>query len=597
MPIGAAARLRRQTRRLAGVVLFTLVGGGVALLQPASLAAHVGTLVYILLGGITLVGVVRLMRTATKHAQQLEQSSDRLERIAQTVPGILCQFELSADGQHARMPYTTRPLEPVFGLSASLEPGSADKMFEHIHPEDVGRFRDTVLASAATLTPFALEWRMRVPGQPERWVDVRSMPQRLPDGATLWTGFVADVTEQRAARQAQLALDAAQRASRAKSEFLSRVSHELRTPLNAVIGFATLMLRDERHALAPLQRDYLGHIRQSGEHLLALINDLLDVSSVEAGRVEATMTDVRVDELLDAVAVSLGEQAAAAGIALSVAPVDPELGVRADATRIKQVLLNLASNAVKYNRAGGSVTLSAQRSGTAEVRSVVGAAVDGLSGEQQAHLFEPFNRLGAEQRRIPGTGIGLTITKRLVELMGGRIEVASEAGRGSRFSVLLTRVMLAPRAQSAVTAAAALPEPDSGATATLDLLYAEDNPVNARLVEEVVATCPGVRLRLAETGTAALQAARARPPDLMLVDMHLGDMTGLQLHAALRADPATAGIPCIALTADALPESAAQAREAGFADYMTKPIDVFALRLRLDDARARLATAPAAAKT
>ncbi len=440
-----AAHFRQRTRRLVLLGLAAMVGGGLFAFGPWSLPGWAGASLYALLMAAGITALVLLQRAAARHAEQLECAADRFERVADTVPGILCQFELSADGRHARMPYSTRPLEPVFGLSASLEPGSADVMFRNIHPEDVERFRSAVLASAASLTPFAMEWRMCVPGQPERWVDVRSMPQRLPDGATLWTGFVADITEARAAHQAQLALDAAQRANRAKSEFLSRVSHELRTPLNAVIGFATLMLTDTRQALAPTQREYLGHIRQSGEHLLALINDLLDMSSIESGRIEAKLENVAADGLLDAVVAGLRDQAQRAGVALDPGRAPSGLGVRADPVRLKQVLFNLVSNAIKYNREGGTVTLRVTPDGS-DVRIDVQDSGEGLSTEQQAHLFEPFNRLGAERRRIPGTGIGLTISKFLVELMGGRIAVTSTPGHGSLFSVRLPAAPCPPAA-------------------------------------------------------------------------------------------------------------------------------------------------------
>jgi signal transduction histidine kinase/CheY-like chemotaxis protein len=525
-------------------------------------------------------GGLRWMQGAEREAaDRLAESQDRLDRIGQTAPGVICQFVLHTDG-HASMPFATRPLEPYFGLSVSTVPGSADAMFVHMDPAHVEAMRNDILESARTLQPYRHEFMMHVPGQPSRWLDVHSVPQRRDDGSTVWTGLVMDSTETHAARQAQLALEAAQNASRAKSEFLSRASHELRTPLNAVIGFSSLLLSHPHESLTNSQREQLGYIHDAGQHLLALINDLLDVSSIESGHVQAVIEDVPLAALAAEVLSTVREQAAAAGVQLFARVDAPRLAARADRVRLKQVLLNLLSNAIKYNHAGGSVTLAVDGSPEDGARIEVQDTGEGLSGEQRAHLFEPFNRLGADRRGIAGTGIGLTISKMLVELMQGRLSVDSTPGQGSRFAVQLPAS--AQPAEAAPPGPAPRPSPAVAAHDGLHVLYVEDHPMNALFVQRLLALRPAVQLALARSGSEALQAIRRERPDLLLVDLHLGDMSGFDLLARLRADPGTAQLRCAALTADALPATQQCAAAAGFFDFVTKPVDVHRLLQLID---------------
>ncbi|MDE2566377.1 MAG: response regulator, partial [Burkholderiales bacterium] len=554
------------------------------------LAGEAAALATLLLA-VTLGGLRWMQRAERDAAGRLAESLDRLARVGQTAPGVICQLERHGDGRLA-LPYATRSLQPWLGVAVSEAPGSADALFAQVHPDDAPRLRQAIDDSARELSPLRAEFRLHRPGQAERWLELHCLPRRRPGGSTLWTGLVTETTEQHAARQVQVALASAQQANRAKSEFLSRASHELRTPLNAVIGFAELMRTHPRDPLTATQREQLGYIGDAGRHLLALINDMLDVGSIESGRVSVTLADVDAQALLAEVLSTLRAQAAAAGVQMVAGPAAAAGPVRADPLRLKQVLLNLLSNAIKYNRPGGTVTATVGAAGAApdllaiEVRDT-GV---GLTPEQREHLFEPFNRLGAEQRGIAGTGIGLTISRMLVEQMQGRIEVHSTPGQGTRFVVQLPRAAGAGPEPAAVLAPAP-PVPAvlaPSAAASLRVLYVEDHPINARFVRELLARRPGVRLQVAASGREALQALRAGagdatpPPDLLLIDLHLGDMSGFELLAQLRADPALAALRCVALSADALPATRRQAAEAGFAEYLTKPIDAAQLLALVD---------------
>jgi len=543
-------------------------------------------------GAAAMAGLVLLVSTLGLHwmhraerraGARLSESLDQLERIAKTAPGIICQLEQHPDGRLA-VPFATRPLRPLLGFDADGQPVAAATLFSHVHPDDVATLSAAIETSARTLEPLRCEFRSQVHGAPERWVEVHFLPQRRADGRVAWTGLVTDATEQHAAREARVALDAAQRASRAKSEFLSRASHELRTPLNAVIGFSTLLLGHPRQPLTREQREQIGHIELAGQHLLALIDDLLDVSAIEAGRVRAVIVDVPVAALFDEVMSTVREQAAQAGVSFDAHVTDPGLSVKADRRRLKQVLLNLVSNAIKYNRKGGSVTLRAAATADQVALEVLDSG-SGLTAEQQAHLFEPFNRLGAESRSVPGTGIGLTITKMLVELMHGRIDVSSSPGQGSCFAV---RLAAGQRVSEPVQDPDTLPRGLLAAgrpLPALSVLCIEDDPANARFIEGLLSMRPDIRLRVASSGGAGLEALREQLPDLLLADVHLGDVDGIELIQRVHADPSASGLRCIVLTADAMPVTLQRAGAAGVVACLTKPIDAARL-LELVDAEA-----------
>ncbi|MCP5270504.1 MAG: PAS domain-containing protein [Burkholderiaceae bacterium] len=378
-----------------------------------------------------------------------------------------------------------------------------------------------------------------------------------------------DALEQQVAartRDLEKARDAAEQASRAKSEFLSSMSHELRTPLNAILGFGQLLEMDRD--LGARSRGHLREVMRAGRHLLRLINEVLDLAQVESGRLVLSPEALALAELVDEVAALTEPLAAPRQVRLHAA-VPPALAVRADRLRLKQVLVNLLGNAVKYNREGGEVRITARPMTPDRLRLVVEDDGAGIPASRRSQLFQPFSRLGAELGSVEGTGIGLALSRRLVELMGGRIGVDDAPGGGAAFWVELPSATLAPSPPPVTE-----PAPAEPGLAPARVLYIEDNPANLALVEQIVARHPGLQLTSAADGPAGLAAARAQPPALILLDIHLPGMDGYEVLARLRADPLTREVPVVALTAQAMPSDARRAIEAGFAEYVSKPIDL-----------------------
>jgi PAS domain S-box-containing protein len=393
---------------------------------------------------------------------------------------------------------------------------------------------------------------------------------------------VSALHEAAAERRAREALEAA---NQAKTAFLSRMSHELRTPLNAVIGFTQLMRLDAERPLSPEQLERAQHIESAGAHLLALVNDVLDLSRIESGEMSLSQEVIQLSAAVEEALTMVSPLVTEAGVEVFVAspdghtlPRSEEVWVKADRVRLRQVLVNLLSNAVKYNRPGGSVSLSWTVRGV-EVEVRVVDTGYGIPAEKLARLFEPFNRLGAEASKVQGTGIGLVLSRHLSEMMGGALELDSSLGTGTTASLTL-RAGHPPHDVPALPATA---QP-SGAHSVqqLNVLYAEDNEVNAELVRQLVTLRPAVQLRVASSGAQALEMARADPPDLLLVDMNLGDMTGAQLARELRRSRSTREIPLVALSADALPAQIDAAMRMGFEAYLTKPVNFRQLLAVLD---------------
>ncbi|MEW5879982.1 MAG: ATP-binding protein [Pseudomonadota bacterium] len=390
----------------------------------------------------------------------------------------------------------------------------------------------------------------------------------------------AELEERVAERTRELvaALEAAEGASRAKSEFLSRMSHELRTPLNAILGFAQV-LQLKTNDLPPGARDQLRAIESAGWHLLELIDEVLDLSRIESGAMTVRREPVDVAPLVTECA-RMADPLARKHRVRVVDRAAEARGVHAlaDHTRLKQVVTNLLSNAIKYNRAGGSATLTVRRGADGRVEIGVADTGRGFTEAQLARMFEPFNRLGAEDGPVDGTGIGLVITKRLVELMGGTLRVDTRAGLGSEFTV---RLPAAPRgAEPAPAPEAAAPVPPSERVRTV--LYIEDNPSNVELLAGVVALRPGVKLVTASDGASGLERARRQRPDLIIVDIALPDIDGFEVCRQLRADTRFASVPIVALSANAMAADLERGRRAGFDTYLTKPLDVPAFLAELD---------------
>lgn len=369
------------------------------------------------------------------------------------------------------------------------------------------------------------------------------------------------------------AMAAADSANRAKTDFLSSMSHELRTPLNAILGFAQLMESGSPPPTVTQKRN-LDQILKAGWYLLELINEILDLALIESGKVTLSREPVSLHELMLECRAMIEPQAHKRSITMKFPQFETPLFLNADRTRLKQVLINLLFNAIKYNKQGGTVTVDCKPNVDDKVRISIKDTGAGLAPEQLAQLFQPFNRLGRQAGAEEGTGIGLVVTKRLVELMGGNIGVSSVAGTGSTFWVELLHAE-APRlvfreADSAVSAQTPIPH----GTPRRTVLYVEDNPANLELVEQLISRRPDLHLLSAADGNLGVEFARAYLPEVILMDINLPGISGIEAMEILRADPATTHIPIIALSANAVTRDIEKALEAGFFNYLTKPIKV-----------------------
>ncbi|MES2150233.1 MAG: PAS domain S-box protein [Pseudomonadota bacterium] len=392
----------------------------------------------------------------------------------------------------------------------------------------------------------------------------------------------------------------AEKANLAKSEFLSSMSHELRTPLNAVLGFAQLMASDVPPPSESQQRS-IDQILKGGWYLLRLINEILDLAMIESGKVTMSLESMSLSDVLQDCQGMIEPQAAQRGIQLSFPKLDKLLYLHADRTRVKQVMINLLSNAIKYNGAEGVVIVQSVAVDDERVRISVRDTGAGLSAEQLGKLFQPFNRLGQEDSLEEGTGIGLVVTKQLVELMGGTIGVESSVGVGTLFWVEFAAAK-APTLEREQLNDAGLERRHLAARDPSDLptlLYVEDNPANLALVEQLISRRGDVKLLTAIDAYLGIELARAYQPDVILMDINLPGMSGFGALKALFDDPATAHIPVLALSANAVPRDIEKGLEAGFFRYLTKPIRVpefmdaldLALHYAADRERVQVATA------
>ena len=387
------------------------------------------------------------------------------------------------------------------------------------------------------------------------------------------------------------AMAVAEKANLAKSDFLSSMSHELRTPLSAILGFAQLIESGSPSPTASQKRS-IDQILKAGWYLLELINEILDLALIESGRLPLSLEPTSLGDVVRECHAMIEPQAQKRGISMTFPEIEISYFVKADRMRLKQVLINLLSNAVKYNKVGGSIVVEYTLSTPGRIRICVTDTGEGLSQANLAQLFQPFNRLGKESGIEEGTGIGLMVSKQLVELMKGKIGVESTVGTGSVFWFELN-LTAEPRAASVAATVIAQAQAQAGARRTL--LYVEDNPANLMLVEDLVARRPDIRLLSAADGNRGVEIARASRPDVILMDINLPGISGIQALRLLRADPATAHIPVVALSANAMPRDIEKGLAAGFFRYLTKPIRVSefmdALDLAMEFAKTRSARA------
>jgi signal transduction histidine kinase/CheY-like chemotaxis protein len=374
---------------------------------------------------------------------------------------------------------------------------------------------------------------------------------------------------------------AAEMANLAKSEFLSNMSHELRSPLNAILGFAQLLASDTTPQTAS-QKESTAQILQAGWYLLDLINEILDLALIESGKLLLSLEPMSLVEVMLECQTMIEPQARKSGITMTFHPMPQPWFVRADRTRVKQILLNLLTNAIKYNHEGGTVVVECVVKSPERLRISVRDTGAGLAADKLSQLFQPFNRLGQQAGGEEGTGIGLVMTKRLTELMGGVIGVESTVGVGSVFWVELIRAAK-PQAPSRSREVAPAPPAlvqDAGEQRTL--LYVEDNPANLKLVEQLMDRRPNMRLLGAADASSGIELARSQRPDVILMDINLPGISGIRALKVLREDPLTRHIPVVAISANAMPHDIRKGLDAGFFHYLTKPIRVDAFMRTLD---------------
>jgi PAS domain S-box-containing protein len=504
---------------------------------------------------------------------QLRESETRLTNIVNNLPlGVIyCNLQ----GQ----------IKQVNTRFCNLLGYSADELIQmseqdYTHPDDAA-LDDHWLAQLVSehIPVFSQRKRLIRKDGSLLWVqstvsllrDAQGQPRRT-------VAAVEDITEHLRLADAERAREAAETSNQAKSMFLSRMSHELRTPLNAMLGFAQLLELDNRQPLPDAQRGWVAQIQKAGWHLLDMINDVMDLSRIESGNLRLQETTLDLFELL-AGTLPLVEADAKRRAVTITHDVAPDAGwVRGDATRVKQILTNLLSNAVKYNVEGGRIHVASRaRQGMVEL-SVTDTGL-GLSDEQMKALFQPFNRLGRDRSSIEGTGIGLVISQRLAEWMGGSLRAQSAAGQGSSFTLVL------PQVERRDSVHSELDEP----VATLSTYhrrrvhYVEDNETNVEVMRGILAQRPQIELTVSLNGLDGLAAIRTLRPDVILLDMHLPDINGMELLRHLRSEGNTAGIPVVMVSADALQTQVEEALRLGASHYLTKPVNVSDLLSILDD--------------
>jgi PAS domain S-box-containing protein len=508
--------------------------------------------------------------TERKRAQEELRSSERfLDSVLENLPNMV----FVKDADELRFVRVNRAEEELVGSPREDLLGKSDHdLFPHGSADAFVQKDREVLASGGVVD--IPEETIVTANKGSRILHTRKIAIRDEHGEPRYLlGISEDITDRKLAERAATAARAeAERANQAKSEFLSRMSHELRTPLNAVIGFGQLLQLDDMDAR---QSEAVEQILKAGRHLLHLINEVLDISRIESGTMSLSLEPVHLGSVLAEALSLIRPLADEADVRLIPHPAEhADVHVLADQQRLKQVLINLLSNAVKYNRRGGDVSVQCTELAEGRIEVAVADTGHGMSAEQLVRLFEPFDRLGAERTDIEGTGLGLSLSKGLVEAMGGVITAESEPGTGSTVRIQLDG---AAGQDEQPVAASRAEAPNGRSPETRTIVYIEDNLSNLKLVERLLERLPDVRLIPAMQGKLGIDLARQHQPALILLDLHLPDLHGREVLEQLKRDPATAAIPVVVLSADAGPAQLERLRTAGAAGCLTKPIDVESL--------------------
>ena len=516
--------------------------------------------------------------TALKHemaervgaAQALGMSEQRFSTIFANAPIGIGFVSISGRIEEAN-PHACRL------IGCSLAELQQIKTTSLIHADDLPEMRRKSMAMLnGDVNSLQYQLRVTRPDGQERRVRLLARLLRDADGRLLhFLVVIEDIGDELRVKELERARQAAEMANQAKNEFLSRMSHELRTPLNAMLGFVQLMEMDPQERLSDRQQARTQQIGQAGWHLLAMINDMLDLSRIEAGVLAVHTESIDIGPLLADVLALVDASAQERHITLDFDLSESAQWLAGDRTRLTQVLTNLLSNAIKYNVEGGRVTVSSRLEGAQVLLEVRDTGL-GMSASQMEQLFQPFNRLGRERSQTEGTGIGLTISKRLSELMGGTLEAASVERQGSVFSLRLPFSLPPGAGQDAS------PADEPRRMAKRRVVYIEDNRVNAAVMRGIFEQRPSFELLICETGAAGLAALEEGLPDLLLLDMQLPDIDGDEVLRRLRQRWSAAELPVIVISANALPSQVAEVTQLGVLHYLTKPVDVPALLAVLD---------------
>ena len=554
-------------------------------------AAMLGALLLTVTGRTRRIEAAVLQRTAELQAEmaERERTSAALRESQQQLRNILnhAPIGVAYTDTQGRILDANPKLGEMLGRTGDRP--AATHVIDLLHPEDrhtEADIRNRLLRGEAPMARRQLRCQ-RVDGQ-TLWTqvgvsllrDAHGNPHRM-----VWV--LEDITEHLALEEAHRAQRGAEAANKAKNEFLSRMSHELRTPLNAMLGFSQLLELDRRQPLIPHQLEWTGQIRQAGWHLLHMINDTLDLARIESGHVELDPRPLDLNELVAGANGLLAHNAEKRGVRVEVRLFEQASTVLGDHTRVKQILTNLLSNAIKYNVDRGHVLISSHMTASGMVALEVSDTGPGMTADQLAQLFQPFNRLGREASAVEGTGIGLVISLRLAQLMGGTLRARSTAGNGATF------VLELPRAATE-SAPPAFGDDEVNLTDAAYrqrvVHYIEDNETNAEVMRGILALRPQIKVEISALGLDGLSAIRQRRPSLILLDMHLPDIDGLELLRHLQADPETSDIPVIVVSADATQERIREAIAAGATHYLTKPVNVPQFLAALDELLEQLDT-------